>query len=132
MIKQARTTFLLLIILMTGCATYETFSVNTDPPSAEIFVDGKLMGKTPATIKVEFPEDKQLVREKKIIALRLRGYKEVKDLLTYEENIKKVLNFKLVSELKEATATEAAQTPTADSGKSPIKKSLSTDAAKQH
>ena len=106
---------------MTGCGTYGTFTVNTDPPNAEIFVDGKPMGKTPATIKVAFPEDKQLVREKKIIALRLRGYKEVKDVLTYEEDLKKVLNFKLVSELKEAIATEATHTSTANMGKPPIK-----------
>ncbi len=106
---------------MTGCGTYGTFTINTDPQSAEIFVDGKPMGKTPATIKVEFPEDKQLVREKKIIALRLRGYKEVKDLLAYEENTRKILNFKLVSESKEAAVAQAAHTPTADPGKQPIK-----------
>ena len=121
MIKLTHTIFLLPIILTIGCGTYGTFTVNTDPPSAEIFVDGIPMGKTPATIKVEFPEDKQLVREKKIIALKLRGYKEVREVLTYEEDIKQVLSFKFVSELKEVTTTDLTHTPVADSGKSPIK-----------
>jgi|GEM_PF-4883961 len=87
-----------LFLFLAGCGTYSSFTVKSAPSGADILVDGKVMGKTPATIKVPFPENNQLVREKKIVSVKLKGYKEVKEILCYEGDTCKLLNFELVAE----------------------------------
>lgn len=93
-----------LFLFLAGCGTYSSFNVKSAPSGADILVDGKPMGKTPAIIKVPFPENNQLVREKKIVSVKLKGYKEVKEILCYEGDSGKPLSFELVAD----PASEAA------------------------
>ncbi len=104
---------LLPFIFLAGCGTYSSFTIKSSPSGADILVDGKAMGKTPATIKVPFPENNQLVREKKIVSLKLKGYKEAKEILSYGENTDKLLNFELVAEPGNETVAKA-NVPQAD------------------
>jgi hypothetical protein len=85
----------LLLLFFTGCGTSGQFVVKSEPAGAEILVDGKPMGRTPATVSILFLENKQLVTEKKIITLRLKGYREVKEVLSYQGNNSQLLNFRL-------------------------------------
>ncbi len=88
----------LLLALLAGCGTSGQYIVKSKPAGAEILVDGEPYGTTPSTISVPFPENKQLVREKRLISLRLKGYREAKEILCYEGEQAKVLNFDLVPE----------------------------------
>jgi hypothetical protein len=88
-------------LVLAGCASAPTFTIKTDPSGADIFVDGKSVGKTPATIKVKFKENAQMVTEKKILAVKLPGYKEKKEVISPEGAPIKTLEFALVPELNE-------------------------------
>jgi hypothetical protein len=72
---------LTMLVLVAGCASTPKFTVLTDPAGADIFVDGERVAKTPATIKVSFPENSQMVKEKKILTVKLPGYKEMKEVI---------------------------------------------------
>ena len=37
------------LLLTAGCAATQSFTVRTNPPGADIYVDGERVGKTPAT-----------------------------------------------------------------------------------
>lgn len=86
---------LICLLLLVGCGTSGQFVVKSEPAGAEIFIDGRPFGRTPATLQVPFVENKQMVTEKKIISLKMSGYKEMKDVLTYQGNTSKTLDFKL-------------------------------------
>ncbi len=110
---------LFCFIFLAGCAATSTFTVKTNPAGADIYVDGERIGQTPATIKVKFSENAQMVTEKKILAVKLRGYREKKEVISPEDITQKTLEFALVPELNEksaapvvskATATTTAQT----------------------
>ncbi len=110
---------LFCFIVVAGCAATSTFTVKTDPAGADIYVDGKRIGQTPATIKVKFSENAQMVIEKKILAVKLLGYREKREVISPEGIPQKTLEFALVPELNEksvapivsiATATTATQT----------------------
>jgi hypothetical protein len=90
----------LLLTFLAGCGTSGQYIVKSKPTGAEILVDGESVGKTPATISVPFPENKQLVREKRLITLRLNGYREAKEVLCYEGEQARVLTFELEPERK--------------------------------
>jgi hypothetical protein len=110
---------LFCFILLASCTTTSTITIKTDPPGANIYVDGKSIGQTPATIKVKFSENAQMVPEKKILAVKLSGYREKKEVISLEGTSQKTLEFLLVPELKKsasqliskmtATATTTAQ-----------------------
>ncbi len=93
-------------ILLAGCASAPTFTIKTDPAGADILVDGKNVGKTPATIKVKFTENAQMVTEKKILAVKLPGYREKKEVISSEGALIKTLEFALVPELNENPAAQ--------------------------
>ena len=86
---------ILFLTLLTGCGTSGQYIVKSQPPGAEILIDGECVGKTPSTISVPFPENKQLIREKRLISLRLNGYREAKEILCYEGEQARVLTFEL-------------------------------------
>ncbi|TWJ19053.1 PEGA domain-containing protein [Geobacter argillaceus] len=87
--------YVFMLALLSGCGTSGQYIVKSQPTGAEILVDGEKLGTTPATISVDFPENKQLVREKRLISLRLKGYREAKEVLCYEGDQARVLNFEL-------------------------------------
>lgn len=89
------TVLALMAALLAGCGTSGQYIVKSQPSGAEILVDGECVGKTPATISVPFPENRQLVREKRLISLRLDGYREAREVLCYEGDQARVLNFEL-------------------------------------
>ncbi len=91
---------ILCLTFLAGCGTSGQYIVKSQPAGAEILVDGETYGKTPCTISVPFPENKQLVREKRLISLRLKGYREAKEILCYEGEQAKVLSFDLEPERK--------------------------------
>jgi len=93
---------LFFFILLASCATTSTITIKTDPPGANIYVDGKSLGQTPATIKVKFSENAQMVPEKKILAVKLSGYREKKEIISLEDTSHKTLEFLLVPELKKS------------------------------
>lgn len=43
---------LLLALCLTGCTAYQNVSIESDPPGAEIFLDGKPVGQTPLKLSV--------------------------------------------------------------------------------
>ncbi len=98
--KQPLFAFLafLTMAVLAGCGTSGQYIVKSRPAGAEILVDGEPYGTTPATISVPFPEGKQPVREKRLISLRLKGYREAKDTLCYEGEQARVLSFELEPE----------------------------------
>lgn len=91
---------MLLLTFLAGCGTSGQYIVKSKPTGAEILVDDEKYGTTPATISVPFPENKQLIREKRIISLRLKGYREAKEVLCYEGEQARVLTFELEPERK--------------------------------
>lgn len=88
-------------LLLAGCASAPKFTVKTDPAGADIFVDGERVGKTPATIKVKFTENAQMVTEKKILCVKLAGFREQKEVICPEGAPIKTLEFTLVPEVNE-------------------------------
>ena len=42
----------LLALVLAGCASYQNVGVESDPPGAEIFLDGKSVGVTPQTLQI--------------------------------------------------------------------------------
>ena len=40
------------MLCLTGCSAYQNFSIESDPPGAEIFLDGKSVGATPQSLRV--------------------------------------------------------------------------------
>ncbi len=101
------------LLLVVGCATIPSFTVLTDPSGADIYVDGALVGKTPATIKVEFKENAQMVTEKKILMVKLPGYKVRKEVISLEGVSNKTLDLILVTESKNKAVSDIASKPTA-------------------
>ena len=89
-----------MLALLAGCGTSGQYIVKSQPPGADILVDGECVGKTPSTISIPFPENKQLVREKRLISLRLNGYREAKEILCYEGEQARVLTFELEPDRK--------------------------------
>lgn len=87
-----------MLALFTACGTSGQYIVKSRPVGAEILVDGEPVGTTPATISVPFPENRQSVREKRLISLRLKGYREAREILCYEGDQARVLNFELEPE----------------------------------
>ncbi len=43
---------LLLVLWLAGCAAYQNVGIESDPPGAEIFLDGKSVGTTPQSLRV--------------------------------------------------------------------------------
>ena len=84
-----------LLFMLSGCGVSGSYTILSTPKGADILVDGKMIGKTPTTVDVSFTKNVQKVMEKKIIAVKLKGYKEAKEVLSYEGDSSKVLNFKL-------------------------------------
>ena len=39
-------------LLSSGCAAYQNVGIESDPPGAEIYLDGKLAGQTPLELRV--------------------------------------------------------------------------------
>jgi hypothetical protein len=44
--------FVWILLLLSGCAAYQNVGVESDPPGAQIYVDGKLEGVTPLELRV--------------------------------------------------------------------------------
>ena len=105
-----------VLLLLAGCATKPSYTVMTQPPGADIFVDGKLVGKTPATINVVFTENVQMVTEKKILTVKLQGYKTKKELLSPGGERHTALNLTLVPESNDRAASEITSNPTTTTG----------------
>lgn len=42
----------LLALLLAGCASYQNVGIESDPPGATIYLDGKPVGVTPQTLRV--------------------------------------------------------------------------------
>ena len=82
---------LLCFLLLAGCATTSTITVKTDPAGADIYVDGKRIGQTPATIEMKFAENAQMVSERKILAVKLSGYRERREIIFPEGTSQKTL-----------------------------------------
>jgi hypothetical protein len=40
------------VLLASGCAAYQNVGIESDPPGAEIYLDGKLAGQTPLQLRV--------------------------------------------------------------------------------
>ncbi len=95
--KKIHIAYMAVILLCGACAPATLYTVVTDPVGADILVDGKPMGKTPATIKVKFSENAQMVIEKKVLVVKLSGYKEKKEVLSCQ-NANTELKFQLVPE----------------------------------
>lgn len=91
--RSLSTLLLLLIILVsTGCATLFTGSSDnivfeSDPPGAEVLIDGLVIGRTPTTVNVKRPGmgDQQ-------VTLRLDGYNPVTFTLSKSFNSVAILN----------------------------------------
>jgi sirohydrochlorin ferrochelatase len=45
-------TALLLAVCLAGCSAYQNVAIESDPPGAEIFLDGKPVGPTPQNLRV--------------------------------------------------------------------------------
>lgn len=43
---------LLLALCFVGCASYQNIGIESDPPGAEVFLDGKPVGQTPQKLRV--------------------------------------------------------------------------------
>jgi len=43
---------LLLALLLPACASYQNVAIESDPPGAEIFLDGKSVGATPHSLRI--------------------------------------------------------------------------------
>ena len=43
---------LLLAFLLAACASYQNVAIESDPPGAEIFLDGKSVGATPQSLRI--------------------------------------------------------------------------------
>ena len=43
---------ILLALLLPACAAYQNVAIESDPPGAEIFLDGKSVGATPQKLRV--------------------------------------------------------------------------------
>jgi hypothetical protein len=84
-----------ILTVITGCGTSGKYIIQSSPKGADIFVDDNLIGKTPVTINIPFEENFQKVLEKRIITLKLKGYKEFKSAIGYEGDKYKVLDFRL-------------------------------------
>jgi hypothetical protein len=95
-----------VIFLLAGCASAPLFTVETDPVGADIFVDGIPAGKTPAAIKVKFAENTQMVMEKKILVVKLPGYKEKREVISHDGT--KALKFQLSPDHVESAPFAAA------------------------
>jgi len=84
-----------LLFMLSGCSVVCNYTIQSTPKGADILVDGKMIGKTPATVDISFTDNSQKVTEKKIIFVKLEGYKEFKEILSYEGDSSKKLNFEL-------------------------------------
>lgn len=69
--------FLLLIFFLIGCTTYIPINVESDPPGANIYLDGKFKGVTPGVIYCKYnPNIHPLeIIHQKTIRITKRGYK---------------------------------------------------------
>ncbi len=79
-------------LFMVGCATIltgtkDTITIETEPPGAEIIIDGISYGKTPATITLTRPG-----LSDKMVTLKLEGYKPIRFILQKEFNTVAILN----------------------------------------
>jgi hypothetical protein len=43
---------LLVVLCLTACSSYQNVAIESDPPGAEIFLDGKSVGSTPQNLRV--------------------------------------------------------------------------------
>ena len=43
---------LFLAVCLAGCSAYQNIAIESDPPGAEIFLDGKSVGQTPQNLRV--------------------------------------------------------------------------------
>ncbi len=99
------TAYCLILLILIGCATTSSFTVLTYPAGADIYVDGEPAGKTPTTIKVKFTENEQMVTDKKILMVKLPGYKVQKEVISPEGASHKTLDFTLVAEANNKTVS---------------------------
>lgn len=114
--KNAWSSMACCLMLLVGCATTPSFTVLTDPAGADIYVDGAPAGKTPAIIKVKFTENAQLVTEKKILMVKLPGYKVKKEVISPEGALHRTLNLTLVRESHDKSIADVASKQSAQTG----------------
>ena len=55
---------LLLCLALAGCAAYQNVSIESDPPGAEIFLDGEPIGTTPQVLRVPRDRDHSVYLKK--------------------------------------------------------------------
>jgi hypothetical protein len=55
----------ILALSLAGCASYQNVGIESTPPGAEIFLDGKSVGQTPLTLRIsrEAPHSVYLKKE---------------------------------------------------------------------
>ncbi len=99
------------ILILSGCSSAPKLLVKSDPPGADIYVDGVIVGKTPAALELTFSETIQLVMEKKILAVKLPGYKERKEVISQESANNKTLEIALAPEVAEIVALPVVSRP---------------------
>jgi hypothetical protein len=51
-VKRIHVLVLCLAACATGCASYQNVGVESDPPGAEIYLDGKPVGQTPQNLRI--------------------------------------------------------------------------------
>ncbi len=102
----SRMAWCLILFFSLGCATTSSFTVLTYPAGADIYVDGEPAGKTPTTIKVKFTENAQMITDKKILTVKLPGYKVRKEVISPEGAPHKTLDLTLAEESNNKTVNK--------------------------
>ena len=86
---------LLLALLLPACAAYQNVAIESDPPGAEIFLDGKSVGSTPQNLRVsrEQPHTVYLKKEgyrPELVVLEKHDANDDIDYLTPADVVKRL------------------------------------------
>jgi len=80
--------FLLIVILFWGCSKNIPFNVQSNPPGAQIYLDGEFKGVTPKVITYHYDpgiRPFELLQQKKL-RLTKEGYKSKEIILSAHDN----------------------------------------------
>ncbi len=86
---------ILLALLLSGCAAYQNVAIESDPPGATIYLDGKSVGTTPQNLRISRESDHTVYLKKEgyrpeLVVLKKHDANDGIDFLTPADVVKRL------------------------------------------